>query len=87
MGRLPPEPPNAASPSVRLRGQIEAALAAGLALEDMTLRVTHRDRVLLSRDPAIAVADISYVGGVMRFLGVRVETSGGAASALDRGRA
>lgn len=79
----PPRPP--ARPDPRFRSQIEAAIADGVAREDMTLRLTLRDTHLMSRDPATPVADISYVGGVMRFLGVRIVKGGVDASVLDRG--
>ena len=61
-----------ASPDSRFRGQIEAAIADGVAAEDMTLRLTLRDTDRLARDRTIPVADISYAGGVMRFLGVKI---------------
>ena len=73
------------TPDGRFRAQIEAAVAEGVAREDMTLRLTLRDVHLMSRDPATPVADISYAGGVMRFLGVRVEKGGIESSVLDRG--
>ncbi len=73
-----------ASPDVRFRGQIEAALQGGAAHEALILRLTHRDVSLMSRDPVTPVADISYAGGVMRFLGVRVEKGGVLTSALER---
>lgn len=82
------KPPTGAgtSPAQRFRTQVEAAVAEGCAVGDLTLRLTLRDRHLLARDPAVAVADISYVGGEMRFLGVRVEEGGGVATSyLDRG--
>lgn len=60
-------------------------MAEGVSPEDMTLHLTLRDVSLLSRDPAVPVTDISYANGVMRFLGVRIEKGGVAASALDRG--
>jgi len=83
----PPPAPAARSPDNRFRGEIEAALADGVAREAMTLRLTLRDTHLLSRDPTIPLADISYADGVMRFLGVRIEKGGVSASALDRGEA
>lgn len=73
-----------ATPGVRFREQIEAAVAEGVAPDDMVLRLTLRDTSLLSRDPAVAVTDISYAGGVMRFLGVRIEKGGVAESVLER---
>ncbi|HEX7885389.1 MAG TPA: hypothetical protein VF474_05385 [Phenylobacterium sp.] len=75
----------AGSPDRRFRGQIESAVADGVALDDMTLRLTLRDVSLLSRDPATPVTDISYANGVMRFLGVKIEKGGVPISALDRG--
>lgn len=77
--------PVTTTPDVRFRGQIETALAEGVAADAMTLRLTFRDVHLLSRDPATPLADISYAGGMMRFLGVKVEKGGVTVSALDRG--
>ncbi|HET6970566.1 MAG TPA: hypothetical protein VFH92_05520 [Phenylobacterium sp.] len=87
MAKLPPPSRPIGSPDSRFRNLIEAALADGATPEDMTLRLTLRDASLLSRDPTIPVADISYVGGAMRFLGVRIEKGGVADSVLDRGQA
>lgn len=72
------------SPDTRFRAQIQAAIAEGIAPEDMTLRLTLRDVTLLSRDRTTPVADISYAGGEMRFLGVRIEKGGVDRSALIR---
>ncbi|MBW8814356.1 MAG: hypothetical protein JF588_13090 [Caulobacterales bacterium] len=85
MAKPPPAPRPPGSPDSRFRTQIEAALAEGVAREDMTLRLTLRDATLLSRDPATPVADISYAGGAMRFLGVKIEKGGVPDSVLDRG--
>jgi hypothetical protein len=79
--------PRAESPDRRFRGQIETAIADGVPPEDMTLRLTLRDVNLMTRDPATPLADISYSGGVMRFLGVRIEKGGVPESVLDRGGA
>jgi hypothetical protein len=73
-----------ASPDQRFRSQIEAAVADGVAPEEMVLRLTLRDVSIMSRDPATPLADISYEGGVMRFLGVRIEKGGVPESVLDR---
>jgi len=73
------------SPSVAFRREIEAAVAEGVALDDMTLRLTLGDVNRIRRDPALAVEDVSFTGGVMRFLGVKVAPGGIDASALDRG--
>ena len=78
-------PPAGLSPQARLRPQIESALAAGVAPQTMTLRVTLRDAAHLSRDPAIPLHDIRFEGGTMYFLNVRVEKGGVAASSLEIG--
>ena len=72
------------SPAVRLRAEIEAAIAEGLDCEDMPLRLTLGDVSRLKTDSNLAVSDISFVGGEMRFLGVRVEQGGVPASVLNR---
>jgi len=82
MAKLPPR-----SPDKRFRSLIEAAIAKGVAIEDMTLRLTLRDSSLLARDPSTPVADIRYVDGVMQFLGVRIEKGGVSESVLDHGAA
>lgn len=74
-----------ARPDARFRPQIEAAAAGGADREQMLLRLTLRDANLMSRDPETPVADISYLGGEMRFLGVRVAKGGVAESSLDLG--
>ena len=87
MAKLSSNPRNAGTPDQRFRSQIEAALAEGIAPEDLTLRLTLRDASLLTRDPKTPLADISYAGGEMRFLGVKVEKGGVPESVLDRGGA
>lgn len=71
------------SPDRRFRPRIQAALDGGVSVEAMALRLTYRDASLLARDPATPVTDISYAGGVMRFMGVRVEKGGVEASVLE----
>jgi hypothetical protein len=78
---------HAASAAAQFRAQIEAAEAEGIARDEMTLRLTLGDVHKLKRDPGIALSDISFAGGVMRFLGVKIEQGGVPASALDRGAA
>ena len=75
----------APSPAAVFRKQIEAALAEGVAADDMTLKLTYGDATHLRRDASLAVADISFTGGVMRYLGVKIEQGGVAASSLVRG--
>jgi hypothetical protein len=81
----PSMPPQA--PADLFRDQIEAAVAEGVAPEDMTLKLTLGDTHKLKRDPKVALADISFAGGVMRYLGVKVEQGGVPESTLDRGEA
>lgn len=82
--RPPSALPRRGSPAQRFRAEIEACEAEGIAREDLVLHLTLGDVSQLKRDPAIAIEDISYAAGVMRFLGVRVEQGGIATSALIR---
>ena len=79
----PPLISRRAPPAVHFRGEIEKAEAAGLAREDMTLRLTLTDVSKLKRDASLAVADISFSGGAMWFLGVKVEAGGVPVSVLQ----
>lgn len=65
------------------RQAIEKAEADGAARGDLVLRLTTRDAADLKRDRNIAVEDISFTGGVMRFLGVKVVAGGVPASILE----
>jgi hypothetical protein len=49
----------------------------------MVLLLTHRDLAELKRDRDVPVADISFAGGVMRYLGVLVKVGGISESALQ----
>jgi hypothetical protein len=71
-----PAPPRPIPAAVRLRKQIEAAEAGGLARSDMMLRLTLSDVSHLKRDRTLGVSDISFEDGVMRFLGVKTEQGG-----------
>jgi hypothetical protein len=73
------------SPGDVFRTAISNARAQGVDLDHMTLRLTHGDASKLKRDPQIPVADISFTGGVMRFLGVKIEQGGVSVSTLDLG--
>ena len=75
-------PKRRGSPAAYLREKIESAEADGLDRPQMMLRLTHGDVSLLKRDPALALADISFADGVMRFLGVKVEEGGVTVSEL-----
>lgn len=79
-----PAPARVGSPAAQFRGEITAALAQGVAREDLTLHLTLGDTYRLTRDRDTPVDEISYDGGVMRFLGVKVERGGVEASALVR---
>ncbi len=79
-----PTPSRRGSPAVLFRAQIERAEAEGLSRSEMTLRLTRGDVSLLKRDRDLALADISFAGGVMLYLGVKVEEGGVARSELVR---
>jgi hypothetical protein len=70
--------------AIHFRAEIEKAEAEGVAREDMTLRLTLNDVNQLRRDGSLPVADISFAGGVMRYLGVKVEQGGVGQSVLVR---
>ena len=52
------------------------AEAKGVSREDMTLHLNHSDVSALSKDRTLAVDDISFTDGVMRFMGVKIERGG-----------
>lgn len=85
MSKAPAAPRPGESPDKRFRSQIEAAVAEGVSREDLTLKLTLRDASRLTRDPNTPVADVSFSGGTMRFLGVKIEQGGVAESVLERG--
>lgn len=66
----------------RFRREIETAEKDGAERDAMTLRLTLSDTTRLRRDSTVAIADISFSGGAMRYLGVTVESGGIAESAL-----
>ena len=70
--------------ALRFRKEIEEAVAEGAEPEEMTLELTLSDVSLLKRDPNVAVSEISFSDGVMRFLGVRIQEGGVAESRLVR---
>ncbi len=65
-----------------LRAAIAEAGDTGADLSALTLHLTHRDAALLKRSPAVAMEEISFLGGEMRFLGVRVEVGSVTVSGL-----
>jgi hypothetical protein len=82
--KTPSRPAARISPAVRFRAEIEKALGEGLARESLTLRLTHGDVSQLKRDRDLPIADISFAGGAMRFLGVMIEEGGVTRSELVR---
>lgn len=83
MARTAAIPPSAPS-AVGFRIWVEDAVNEGFEREAMALRLTLRDAAALRRDPSLPLEDISYAGGVMRFLGVQVIAGGVERSSLDR---
>ena len=81
----PPPPARRVPPAPRFRNEIESAEAVGVVRDDMVLRLTLNDAIALRRDRTLAVSDLSFTGGVMRYLGVKVEQGGVPESTLDRG--
>jgi hypothetical protein len=73
----PPMPPGE-----RFRMEIEKAVQDGADLEGLVLRLTLGDVSRLKRDPTISTADISFSGGEMRYLGVKVASGDTQASSL-----
>lgn len=65
-----------------LRAAIGEAEGAGVDRDALILHLTHRDAALFKRSPAIAMEEISFLGGEMRFLGVKVEIGAVTVSAL-----
>ena len=85
MAAQPAQSPRRKPPGQHFRSAIEAAEADGVARGDMTLRLTLSDVSALKRDRTLALEDISFSGGVMRYLGVEVAQGGVTESVLDRG--
>ena len=73
----PPQPP-----SERFRLEIEKAVLAGADPDGLLLQLTLGDVSRLKRDHSIPIADISFTGGEMRYLGVKVAVGHVDASSL-----
>ena len=69
--------------AAHFRDAIGKALEEGSAQDDMILRLTLSDFSELKRDHSVAVEDISFKDGEMRYLGVKVTGGGVDASRLD----
>ena len=70
--------------AARFKTEIERASAEGVDPDEMALHLTLGDTELLKRDRTVPVADISFAGGTMRFLGVRVVKGNVPTSILQR---
>lgn len=66
-----------------LRAAIRRGEDDGVQPADMLLRLTLRDVSLIKRSPSVGVDEVSFAGGDMRFLGVRIVQGPYAISALE----
>lgn len=80
----PPTPARRPTVAVRFKTEIEREAAEGVDLGDMALHLTLGDVELLKRDRSLPVSDISFTGGTMRYLGVKVVKGDVEASVLRR---
>jgi hypothetical protein len=82
---MPPRTPTRrrGSAGEEMRLLIETAEQEGVDRKKMVLRMTLRDASELKRDPKVAMEDISYTDGRMRYLGVPVAQGGVVTSILD----
>lgn len=78
----PQTAPRRSSAAVQFRDEIGKVEAQGVSREEMTLHLTLNDVNQLRRDRSLAVADISFAGGTMRYLGVKIEQGGVPVSVL-----
>jgi hypothetical protein len=81
-----PAPAPAKRPTVaaRFRAEIEKALAEGVPADSLALHLTLGDVEQLKRDRNVAMEDVSFTGGEMRYLGVTVIKGDTPASVLRR---
>jgi len=75
--------PRRLSAALQFRAEIETAEAAGASRDDLSLHLTLGDVAELKRDRTLPVTDISFAGGTMRFLGVKIVEGGVSASVLQ----
>jgi hypothetical protein len=69
-------------PGQGFRSAIEKAILEGLSPSVLLLRLTLRDASKLRRDRSVAIADVSFADGEMRYLGVKVAEGDVASSTL-----
>ncbi len=74
--------PQRASAALHFRAEIEKAEAIGTPREDMSLHLTLGDVSQLKRDRSVPLTDISFAGGTMRYLGVKIVQGGVPVSVL-----
>ena len=82
--KTPPPPARRATVAARFKAEIEKAAAEGLDIEKIALHLTLGDVELLKRDRSVPVSDISFHGGSMSYLGVKVVKGDVGASELRR---
>ena len=81
--KTPPAPIKAAAAAAGYRAAIAKAEAEGIAKADMVLRLTRKNDADLKRDRSVDVHEISFLGGEMRFLGVKVVAGGVDVASLE----
>ncbi len=81
--KKPPHVPTESGPGVRFRREIAAAVEGGASPSELVLKLTLMDSSKLKRDPQIAMDEISFGDGGMRYLGVQVKQGGVASSQLS----
>ena len=80
--KKPTPVPSESGPGVRFRREISAAVEGGASPDELLLKLTLMDASKLKRDPQIAMDEISFSDGQMRYLGVQVKQGGVASSQL-----
>jgi hypothetical protein len=68
----------------RLRDLIADAQKDGVKPGKLLLRLTLGDAIEIKRDASVAVDEISFKDGEMRFLGIKVAEGGVTVSSIDR---
>ena len=66
-----------------LRAAIDKAETSGVARGDMLLHLTLRDESVMKRSRSVGIDEISFEGGEMRFIGVKVVVTSEAMSSLE----
>lgn len=80
--KSPQTSPRRIGAAVHFRDEIGKAEAQGVSRDDMTLHLTLSDVDQLKKDRNVPLADISFAGGAMRYLGVKIEQGGVPVSVL-----